>query len=103
VRFVPLRFTPRASVFKDQECGGVNIVITDRATFRPLLTGIEMAVGLRKLYANEWNVDKYLRLLVNADTLDRLKRGESARDIVASWNAGLQEFRSARAEVLLYN
>jgi uncharacterized protein YbbC (DUF1343 family) len=103
VRFVPLRFTPKASVFKDQECGGVNIIITDRATFRPLLTGIEMAVALRKLYANEWQVDKYLRLLVNADTLERLKRGDSARDIVASWNAGLQGFRKARAEVLLYN
>lgn len=103
VRFVPLRFTPKASVFKDKECGGVNIVITDRATFRPLLTGIEMAVALRKLYTNEWQVDKYLRLLVNADTLERLKRGDSARDIVASWSAGLQEFRKARAEVLLYN
>jgi uncharacterized protein YbbC (DUF1343 family) len=103
VRFVPLRFTPRASVFKDQECGGVNIVITDRGAFRPLLTGIEMAVALRKLYANEWQVDKYLRLLVNADTLERLKRGDNARDIVASWNPGLTEFRKARAEVLLYN
>jgi uncharacterized protein YbbC (DUF1343 family) len=90
-------------VFKHQECGGVNIIITDRATFRPLLTGIEMAVALRKLYANEWQVDKYLRLLVNADTLERLKRGDSARDIVASWNAELQGFRKARAEVLLYN
>jgi uncharacterized protein YbbC (DUF1343 family) len=103
VRFVPLRFTPTASVFKDQECGGVNIVITDRGAFRPLLTGIEMAVALRKLYPGDWQIDKYLRLLVNADTLDRLKRGDNARDIVASWNAGLTEFRRARAAVLLYN
>ncbi|HKY43364.1 MAG TPA: exo-beta-N-acetylmuramidase NamZ domain-containing protein [Pyrinomonadaceae bacterium] len=103
VRFVPLRFTPKASVFKDEQCGGVNIIITDRAAFRPLLTGIEMALALRKLYPNDWQVDKYLRLLVNADTLERVKRGESAREIVASWNAGLQEFRRARAEVLLYN
>ena len=102
VRFVPLRFTPNASVFKDQECGGVNIIVTDRAAFRPLLTGIEMALALRKLYPNDWQVDKYLRLLVNADTLERVKRGESARDIVASWNAGLQEFRRARAAILLY-
>ena len=102
VRFVPVRFTPRASVFKDVECGGVNIIITDRAAFRPLLTGIEMALALRKLYPNDWQVDKYLRLLVNADTLERVKRGESARDIVTSWNSALQEFRRARAEVLLY-
>ena len=103
VRFVPLRFTPNASVFKDQQCGGVNIVITDRSSFRPLLTGIEMALALRKLYPNDWHVDKYLRLLVNADTLERIKRGESAREIVSSWNSGLQEFRRARSEILLYN
>jgi uncharacterized protein YbbC (DUF1343 family) len=102
VRFVPLRFTPKASVFKDQECGGVNIIITDRSAFRPLLAGIEMALALRKLYPNDWNVDKYLRLLVNADTLERVKRGESAREIVTSWNAGLQEFLKARADILLY-
>jgi uncharacterized protein YbbC (DUF1343 family)/CubicO group peptidase (beta-lactamase class C family) len=103
VRFVPLRYTPRASVFKDEVCGGVNIIITDRSAFRPLLTGIEMALALRKLYPSDWKVDNYLRLLVNADTLERVKRGESARDISASWNTGLQEFRKARAEVLLYN
>lgn len=102
VRFVPLRFTPNASVFKDQQCGGVNIIITDRTLFRPLPTGIEMALALRKLYPNDWQVDKYLRLLVNADSLERVKRGESAKEIVDSWNAGLQEFRRARAEILLY-
>lgn len=103
VRFVPLRFTPKASVFKDEQCGGVNIIITDRVAFRPLLTGIEMALALRQLYPKDWKVDNYLRLLVNADTLERIKRGETARDIVASWNASLQEFRRARAEILLYN
>jgi uncharacterized protein YbbC (DUF1343 family)/CubicO group peptidase (beta-lactamase class C family) len=102
VRFVPVRFTPNASVFKGEACGGVNIIITDRAAFRPLLTGLEIAVALRKLYPNEWKVDSYLRLLVNADTLERVKRGDNARDIVASWNNSLQEFRKARAEILLY-
>jgi len=103
VRFVPVRFTPNASVFKGEACGGVNIIVTDRTAFRSLLTGIEMAVALRKLYPNEWKVDSYLRLLANADTLERVKRGDSARDIVASWNNALQEFRKARAEILLYN
>ena len=103
VRFVPLRFTPKASVFKDEQCGGVNIIITNRPSFRPLLTGIEMALALRKLYPNDWKVDSYLRLLVNADTLERVKRGESAREILSSWNVGLQEFRKARTEFLLYN
>lgn len=103
VRFVPVRFTPNASVFKDQQCGGINIIITDRASFRPLPAGIEIALALRKLYPNDWKVDSYLRLLVNSDTLERVKRGEPARDIVASWNTDLQEFRRAREQVLLYN
>ncbi len=102
VRFVPLRFTPKASVFKDEQCGGVNIIVTDRTLFRPLPTGIEMALALRKLYPDDWKVDSYLRLLVNANTLERVKGGQSAKEIVDSWNAGLQEFRRARAEILLY-
>jgi len=80
----------------------VNIIVTDRAAFRPLLAGIEMALALRKLYPNDWKVDSYLRLVVNADTLARVKRGENAREIVGSWNAGLQEFRKEREAVLLY-
>src|SRR4029078_5639270 len=103
VSFVPLWFTPNTSVFKNEQCGGVNIIITDRRAFRPLLTGIEMAVSLRTLYPNDWKVDSYLRLLVNANTLERIKRGDAPRDIVSSGIAQLEEFRKARAEVLLYN
>src|SRR5687767_8476116 len=43
VRFVPVRFRPDASVFKGEECEGINLIITDRATFRPVPTGIEIA------------------------------------------------------------
>ncbi|HEV2705391.1 MAG TPA: exo-beta-N-acetylmuramidase NamZ domain-containing protein [Pyrinomonadaceae bacterium] len=102
VRFVPIRFTPRASVFKGEECSGVNIIVTDRAQFRPVETGIEMAVALRKLYAAEWKVNDYLRLLANADTLERLKRGEATEELMRAWQPRLEEFRRARANVLLY-
>jgi uncharacterized protein YbbC (DUF1343 family) len=102
VRFVPVRFTPKASVFKDEQCGGINLIITDRSTFRPVLTGIEVASALRRLYPTEWKVDSYLRLLVNANTLERVKRGDPPREIVGSWNPQLEEFRRARAAVVLY-
>jgi uncharacterized protein YbbC (DUF1343 family)/CubicO group peptidase (beta-lactamase class C family) len=102
VRFVPLRFTPGSSVFKGEDCGGVNIIVTNRAVFRPVSTGLEIAVLLRKLYPEHWQVDKYLRLLANADALERLKRGEAAEEIVRSWEVRLAEFRKARARALLY-
>lgn len=102
VRFVPLRFTPNASVFKDESCSGINIVVTDRSRFRAVRTGIEIAVALRRLYPNDWKVDSYLRLLVNAATLERVKRAESPEEIEQSWATGLAEFQRARARVLLY-
>jgi uncharacterized protein YbbC (DUF1343 family)/CubicO group peptidase (beta-lactamase class C family) len=102
VRFIPVRFTPKSSVFKGEDCGGVNIVVTDRSRFRPVLTGLEMAVALRKLYSSQWKIDSYLRLLVNSDTLERLKKGDSAADISRSWTEHLDEFRKVRAAALLY-
>jgi uncharacterized protein YbbC (DUF1343 family) len=102
VRFVPVRFTPKASVFKDQECGGVNLVLTDRAQFRPLTAGLEIASALRRLYPAEWKVEDYARLLVNRETLERLKRGDAPEEIVASWTNSLNEFRRARSRALLY-
>ena len=102
MRFVPVRFTPRASVFQGQECGGVNVVVTDRAQFRPVLAGIEIAAALVKLYPAEWQVDRYDRLLANADTLARLKRGEPAEEIARAWQPRLEEFRRARARALIY-
>ena len=102
VRFVPLRFTPRASVFKDQECGGVNLIITDRARFRPVRVGLEIAVALRRLYPQEWKVDDYMRLLNNADTLERVKRADAPEDIERAWQTRLAEFRRSRSRVLLY-
>jgi uncharacterized protein YbbC (DUF1343 family)/CubicO group peptidase (beta-lactamase class C family) len=102
VSFVPVRFTPRASVFKGEECGGVNLVVTNRATFKSVRTGLEIAVALRRLYPQEWKVDDYSKLLANADTLERVKRGDEPQSIVASWQTRLEEFRRARAQVLLY-
>jgi uncharacterized protein YbbC (DUF1343 family) len=102
VRFVPLRFTPVSSVFKGEECGGINIIITDRGRFRPVFSGLAIAIALRKLYPVQWKVDSYLRLLANADTLERVKRGDAPGDIARSWSDHLEEFRKARARVLLY-
>jgi uncharacterized protein YbbC (DUF1343 family)/CubicO group peptidase (beta-lactamase class C family) len=102
-RFVPVRFTPTASVFKNKECGGVNIVITDRAGFRPVSTGIEIAVALRRLYPNDWKVDDYIRLLVNSEALERVKRGQAPDEIVSSWKPTLDRFRQVRDHFLIYH
>jgi uncharacterized protein YbbC (DUF1343 family)/CubicO group peptidase (beta-lactamase class C family) len=101
-RFVAVRFKPTASVFKNEDCSGINIIITDRARFQSVVTGIEIAVALHSLFPSDWKVDSYLRLLVNSDTLDRLKRGETAEELIRAWTPGLETFRRQRAHALLY-
>jgi uncharacterized protein YbbC (DUF1343 family) len=102
VRFMPIRFTPKSSLFKNEDCSGVNIVITDRSRFLSVLTGLEIAVALHQLFPAEWKADSYSRLLVNADALERLKRGDSAEGISRSWATALENFRRVRARVLIY-
>jgi uncharacterized protein YbbC (DUF1343 family) len=102
VRFVPVRFTPKSSKFANEECGGVNIVVTDRGAFRPVATGTEIAYQLRRLYADAWKVDDYLRLLVNREVLAALKEGKAAGEISAGWQKGLAEFNQRRQKYLLY-
>jgi uncharacterized protein YbbC (DUF1343 family) len=102
VRFIPIRFKPSTSVFKNEDCGGVNVVVTDRSRFQSVFTGLEIAVALHSLYPADWKVDSYLRLLVNSDALGRLKRGESAEELTRSWTTSLDNFRRQRSRVLLY-
>jgi uncharacterized protein YbbC (DUF1343 family)/CubicO group peptidase (beta-lactamase class C family) len=102
IRFVPIKFKPNASVFKDENLSGVNFVVTDRKAFKSVRTGIEIAVALRKLYPNDWQVDKYARLTVNQEIVDRVKRGETAEQIDQVVRPMIAEFERRRASFLLY-
>ncbi len=102
VRFVPVKFKPNASVFKDETLGGINTIITDRDAFESVATGIEIAAALRKLYPNEWQVEKYARLLVNQEILNKVKAGNTPEDIEKSWQKQLDDFKKRRASFLLY-
>ncbi|MFM9903890.1 MAG: exo-beta-N-acetylmuramidase NamZ domain-containing protein [Pyrinomonadaceae bacterium] len=101
-RFVPIRFKPNASVFKDEQVNGVNIIITDRNAFNSVGAGIEIAAALRKLYAADWQVDKYGRLLVNNEILEMVKRGETPENIEKAVKQKNDEFIKRRASFLLY-
>ncbi len=102
VRFVPVGFTPKSSKFANEECGGVNIVITDRGAFHPVAAGMEIAYQLGRLYPGTWKVDDYIRLLVNRVTLAALKEGKTASQISATWQEGLAQFARIRQNYLIY-
>ena len=50
VRFVPVTFTPNASIHAGQKCEGVNIFLVDRNALDAAELGIELASALHKLY-----------------------------------------------------
>ncbi|MCP9493434.1 MAG: DUF1343 domain-containing protein [Pyrinomonadaceae bacterium MAG19_C2-C3] len=102
LRFVPVRFTPRASVFKDESCGGVELIIINRAEFEPIRTGLEIANALIKLYPTSWKTDSYNRLLANTETYEAIKRGTPTADIMRAWQSALNDFKNKRASALLY-
>ena len=51
---LPVRFTPNYSVHKDESCGGVNIIITDREALKPVALGIDIARVLHAMYPKEF-------------------------------------------------
>jgi uncharacterized protein YbbC (DUF1343 family) len=102
VAFVPVRFTPDASKFSGEDCGGVNIIVTDREAFEPLRTGLEMAALLRRTYPGAWDVEAYQRLLANAATLGHIRRGARFDIIETDYRDALEQFLERRAPHLIY-
>jgi uncharacterized protein YbbC (DUF1343 family) len=102
VAFVPVGFTPQASKFAGERCGGVNVIVTDRARFAPVRTGMAIAGALQGSYGGTWDIDAYDRLLVSAATLDGIRSGRPFDEIAAGWGGGLDDFLSRRATFLLY-
>jgi uncharacterized protein YbbC (DUF1343 family) len=102
VRFVPLRLTPSASTHQGKACDGVNVIVDDWKTFRPVRTGLALAWAIRTLHPQEWQIDRYDRLLGHAATLEGLKAGKGWRELEAAWQDDLKAWRERRAKVLLY-
>ena len=103
VRFIPTRFTPNASKFAGEVCGGVKILITDRNKFIPVKTGLEIALALRALYLEQWEASRYLTLLANRSAMDGLLAGEDYPTLAKRWTADLKAFNQSRANFLLYD
>src|SRR5262245_21992435 len=100
VRFVPVQFTPNASVFKGLKCKGVNIILIDRTA--PVIDiGITIALTLQRLYPNDWNLPKFITLLAHQKTLDAIKEQKSLADIKALWAADLADFNFRRSKYVL--
>lgn len=103
VAFYPTRFTPDASVFSGEDCGGVRFAVTDRDQFRPVELGVALYRVLFRSHPDTFNLpEKGNVLLRHQETIDAILRGESAREIRESWEEELDDFLKRREAFLIY-
>lgn len=102
VRFVPTYFTPTSSVYAQQRCGGVNLLLTGRESLDAPRLGIEIAAALAQLYPTRFNIAPISVLARNKATLTALQNGEDPLRIVEDWREAIGQFNLRRVKYLLY-
>jgi uncharacterized protein YbbC (DUF1343 family)/CubicO group peptidase (beta-lactamase class C family) len=102
IRFYPVRFTPTSSKYAGQACQGVFLIVTDRASLRPVRLGVEIAAMLHKMYRASFELDAAERLFGSREGLARIRAGDDPAAIAASWSVADSRWRLLRAPYLLY-
>jgi uncharacterized protein YbbC (DUF1343 family)/CubicO group peptidase (beta-lactamase class C family) len=102
VRFTPVEFTPDSSVYAQQRCGGVQIVVGDRNVLDAPELGIEFASALESLYPQSYKVAAVDTLMANNASLEAIVAGDDPRYVAEQWRDGLAKFELLRAKYLLY-
>jgi uncharacterized protein YbbC (DUF1343 family) len=103
IEFSPVHFTPDASTFANELCHGVRFALTDRDRFESVATGLAIATVLLRDFGEDWNTERYIRLLGNHAALEALLSGDDVAAIEASYGDGLATFFERRANFLLYD
>ena len=98
----PASFTPEASVFKGEKCQGVRLTVRDRQALPSVTVGMALAAALLRHHRDAFDPAPMAKLLVHPPSLDALRRGAAASEIVASWQDELKRFRARRQPVLRY-
>jgi uncharacterized protein YbbC (DUF1343 family) len=102
VRFVPVSFTPDASIYASERCAGVNIVVTARDSLDAPELGLEVAAALLHLYPAQYKVDRLDGLMRNKASLAALTRDGDPRRIAEDWQDAANTFMEKRKKYLLY-
>ncbi|GAB5407075.1 MAG: hypothetical protein Aurels2KO_53060 [Aureliella sp.] len=102
VKFVPIRFTPEASKFANEACGGINISLTDRDALHCVRVGLEIAAALRQLYPDDWETKSFNRLLSNKSVFESVVAGESIAETLEKAQEDIAGFMRDRGQYLLY-
>ena len=111
--FRPAVFEPTFQKHAKTACGGCQIHVTDRAAFRPVLTGAALIHMFRRMNPGKfsWRQPPYeyehdklpIDILAGSDTLrQQVEAGLAPAAIADSWHTDETTFRDLRRPFLLY-
>lgn len=113
VIFRAANFLPTFQKHQGISCGGVQMHVTDRNEFKPVLTGAIMVKSAYQMYRDDfrWKESPY-EYVYDRNPFDVINGGEKMRKLVENnastaefedwWNAELIDFMKIRQEFLLY-
>jgi uncharacterized protein YbbC (DUF1343 family) len=102
VRVYATSFTPMDSVFKGVKVEGVRFVVTNRELLDATRLGLELSVGIQKLYPGKVDFSVNKRLIGSDDAIRRMQAAEDPRTIQESFQDAVKAFTEMRARYLLY-
>ena len=113
VKFRPAFFRPTFCEFAGETCGGVQIHVTDREAFTPVIVGIAMVKTVYDMYTDkfQWRQNSYeyvfdknpMDVICGTDKIRKqIESGVSLNEIETAWADGLAKFSEARKKYLLY-
>jgi uncharacterized protein YbbC (DUF1343 family) len=111
--FRPVVFEPTFQKHHGATCGGCQVHVTDRRSFKPVVTGVAIIEELRRAdpASFAWRPPPYeyehrlrpIDILAGSSTLrERIDAGDTAVAIAATWTSDEARFRATRAPYLLY-
>ncbi len=114
VSFRTCRFEPTFHKFQGEYCGGVQIHVRDRRTFRPFLTYLTLIQRVYDLYSPDfaWRPPPYeyettappFDILCGTDTIRKtIEAGHPVKSLEKLWKEDCGAFSRERKSFLLYN
>jgi uncharacterized protein YbbC (DUF1343 family) len=104
IRFQPASFTPVSSKYKNQQCKGVKIIITDRDLLESYWSGILIVDKIYQMYTGDfqWKASHFDRLCGTSAIREAIVNQSSLEELRKSWQAESKSFLQIRRKYLIY-
>jgi uncharacterized protein YbbC (DUF1343 family) len=104
VAFREAWFTPSFSKFAGETCGGAQLHVTERNSYRPYETALHIIKTIREMYPDkfEFHAEYFDKVMGTGKVREALEKGIDVAALLQSFEPGLKAFEKAREPYLLY-